>query len=82
MKDLVASIQDRLKNLSRSEGIALNLILEDYANARLFARLSASRYRKDFILKGAQLFKLWSDTPTARLAMPTSSALVHPIPKC
>ncbi len=63
MKNLVASIQDRLKNLSRSEGVALNLILEDYANARLFARLSASRYQEDFILKGAQLFRLWSDHP-------------------
>jgi len=63
MKNLVASIQDRLKNFSRMEGVTLNLVLEDYANARLFARLSASRHRDDFILKGAQLFKLWSDTP-------------------
>jgi hypothetical protein len=63
MKNLVASIQDRLKNFSRKEGIVLNLVLEDYANARLFARLSTSRYRDEFILKGAQLFKLWSDTP-------------------
>ena len=63
MKNLVASIQDRLKDFSRKEGIVLNLVLEDYANARLFARLSTSRYRDEFILKGAQLFKLWSDTP-------------------
>ena len=63
MKNLAVSIQDRLKNLSRSQGVALNLVLEDYANARLFARLSASHHREDFILKGAQLFKLWSDTP-------------------
>ncbi len=63
MKNLVASIQDRLKNHSRAEGIALNLVLEDFVNARLFARLSVSRYRDQFILKGAQLFKLWSDTP-------------------
>ena len=63
MKNLVASIQDRLKNFSRKEGVVLNLVLEDYANARLFARLSTSRYRDEFILKGAQLFKLWSDTP-------------------
>ena len=28
MKNLVASIQDRLKNFSRKEGIVLNLVLE------------------------------------------------------
>ena len=61
--NLVASIRDRLMNHSRSSGIGLNLVLEDYANARLFARLSASRHREHFILKGAQLFKLWSETP-------------------
>jgi hypothetical protein len=41
MKNLVSSIQDRLKNLSRSEGIPLNRVLEDFAIARLFARLSS-----------------------------------------
>jgi hypothetical protein len=62
MKNVVASIQDRLKNLSRAEGIELNRILEDFAIARLFARLSESSYREQFILKGAQLFVLWADT--------------------
>jgi hypothetical protein len=63
MKNVVASIQDRLKNLSRSEGIELNRVLEDFAIARLFARLSVSAYRNQFILKGAQLFVLWADAP-------------------
>jgi hypothetical protein len=63
MKNVVASIQDRLKNRSRSEGIPLNRLLEDFAIARLFARLSESSYRDQFILKGAQLFVLWADTP-------------------
>ncbi len=63
MKNVVASIQDRLKNLSRSEGIELNRVLENFAIARLFARLSASAYRDQFILKGAQLFVLWADAP-------------------
>lgn len=62
MKNIVASIQDRLKNLARSEGIGLNRVLEDFAIARLFARLSESIYRDQFILKGAQLFVLWSGT--------------------
>lgn len=63
MKNVVASIQDRLRNLARSEGIELNRVLEDFAIARLFARLSASSYRDQFILKGAQLFVLWADAP-------------------
>jgi len=62
MKNIVASIQDRLKNFSRSEGIELNRALEDFAIARLFGRLSESPYRDQFILKGAQLFVLWADT--------------------
>ncbi len=45
MKNLVASILDRLKNASRTEGRAYNLVLEDYATARLIARLSASRHK-------------------------------------
>ena len=63
MKNIVASIQDRLKNQSRSERIELNRLLEDFAIARLFARLSESRYQEQFILKGAQLFVLWADAP-------------------
>lgn len=62
MKNLTASILSRLKNSSRSEGRAYNLVLEEYAIARLIARLSASPYRERFVLKGAQLFKLWASS--------------------
>ena len=55
MKNIVASIQDRLRNLARSEEIELNRVLEDFAIACLSARLSESSYRNQFILKGAQL---------------------------
>jgi hypothetical protein len=63
MKNIVASIQDRLKNQARSERVELNRLLEDFAIARLFARLSESSYRDQFILKGAQLFVLWANAP-------------------
>lgn len=63
MKNLPASILDRLKTLSRESGRNHNLVLEDFATSRLIARLSASQHRDRFILKGAQLFKLWADTP-------------------
>ncbi|MEZ5328662.1 MAG: nucleotidyl transferase AbiEii/AbiGii toxin family protein, partial [Verrucomicrobiales bacterium] len=63
MKNLAASIQDRLKNRSRESGMPLNRLLEDFAIARLFARLSDSDYSEKFILKGAQLFTLWANEP-------------------
>ena len=37
-----------------------NDVLEQYALGRFFWRLSQSRDRSRFILKGAQLFRLWS----------------------
>ena len=39
VKIIVASIQDMLRNLARSEEIELNRVLENFAIARLFARL-------------------------------------------
>ena len=63
MKNITASIQDRLKHRARETGVPLNRLLEDFAIARLFARLSASEFREQFILKGAKLFTLWADKP-------------------
>ncbi len=63
MKNLATSILDRLRTNSRENGRTYNLVLEDFATARLIARLSASRFKDRFILKGAQLFKLWADSP-------------------
>jgi hypothetical protein len=63
MKNVAASIKDRLQNESRSGGLPLNGLLEGFALARVFARLPASAYGSQFILKGAQLFTLWAGTP-------------------
>lgn len=63
MKNIADSVLARLKNVSREEGRVHNLVLEDFATARLIARLSASNHRDRFILKGAQLFKLWATSP-------------------
>ncbi|HIG30274.1 MAG TPA: nucleotidyl transferase AbiEii/AbiGii toxin family protein [Verrucomicrobiales bacterium] len=60
MKNVAASIKDRLQNVSRSQGCPLNRLLDDFALARLFARVSESTYRDKFVLKGAQLFTLWA----------------------
>lgn len=63
MKDLTASLQARLKNTAREQRIPYNTLLEHFALGRLFARISVSDYADKLVLKGAQLFRIWSDTP-------------------
>ena len=55
--NLVASLQDRLKNEGRRSGIQYASLLEQFALSRFFARLAESDYADRFILKGAQLFR-------------------------
>mgnify|MGYP002635689207 CR=1 FL=1 len=61
--DLSASIRRRLLNLSRATGEDHQLLLTRFALERLLARLSASEHRDRFVLKGALLFRLWSEHP-------------------
>ncbi|MDF1755642.1 MAG: nucleotidyl transferase AbiEii/AbiGii toxin family protein [Verrucomicrobiales bacterium] len=63
MKNVAESVKARLQNRARAEGLQFSSLLEEFALARIFARLSESRYSDQFILKGAQLFTLWADTP-------------------
>ncbi len=63
MKNPAASIKDRLQNYARANRLPLNPLLERYVLGRFLARLSASEYAERFILKGAQLFSLWAETP-------------------
>ncbi len=60
MKNAATSIRGRLLNLSRLSGLPFNGVLEQCAIGRFLWRLSQSRDRSRFILKGAQLFRLWS----------------------
>lgn len=61
MKNLATSIKDRLLNLSRSKGGDFQLLLERFAMGRLLWRLVHSE--RKFVLKGAQLFSVWQETP-------------------
>lgn len=61
MKNVAASVRARLLNLSRSSGEPFAALLEQYITGRFLYRLSQSRFRDRFILKGAQLFRLWSE---------------------
>ena len=58
--NLVASLQDRLRNQGREQGIAYSSFLEQFALSRFLARLEKSDYADRFILKGAQLFRFIS----------------------
>jgi len=61
--DLAASIRQRLLNRSKARGEDYNFTLSQYAVERFLFRLSRSTHRDLFVLKGASLFCLWSDTP-------------------
>ena len=62
-KNVSASVRDRLLNLSRERGEDHQLMLIRFATERLLYRLSRSSHAKDFILKGAMLFAVWSESP-------------------
>ncbi|MFC7336377.1 nucleotidyl transferase AbiEii/AbiGii toxin family protein [Haloferula chungangensis] len=59
--NLVASLQDRLKNEGRRRGIHYASLLEQFALSRFFARLAQSDYADRFVLKGAQLFRFLNE---------------------
>ena len=60
MRNYSASIKAKLLNHARANGLELGALMEQYALGRLFWRLSQSRYADRFVLKGAQLFQIWS----------------------
>ena len=62
-RDVAESIRQRLLNIARRQGEDFGLILTRYAMERLLYRLSESKYRGDFILKGAMLFQIWANIP-------------------
>ena len=62
-RNLSASIRQKLLNVAAREREDFGLILTRYALERLLYRLSQSRYCDRFVLKGAMLFQIWSDTP-------------------
>lgn len=59
-RDVATSVRDRLLNLARERGEDFQLILTRYAVERILYRLSVSKYRDQFLLKGAMLFLVWT----------------------
>jgi predicted nucleotidyltransferase component of viral defense system len=60
---LAHSVRQRLLNLSRKTAEPFDLVLTRYALERLLYRISQSKWKTNFLLKGAMLFSLWHDSP-------------------
>jgi Nucleotidyl transferase AbiEii toxin, Type IV TA system len=60
IKNLRASVRQKLLNLAQERNDDFGLVLTKYGLERMLFRLSKSKYRDTFILKGALLFELWT----------------------
>lgn len=63
IRNLPASVRQRLMNLADRSGEPFQRVLVNYGLERLLYRLSRSHHRDRFVLKGALLFAVWSDLP-------------------
>jgi predicted nucleotidyltransferase component of viral defense system len=63
LRNVGASVRQRLLNLAKTRGQPLELLLTRYALERLLHRLSLSPHRERFVLKGALLLTTWFDEP-------------------
>ena len=61
--NLVASVRQRLMNVSRDRGEDFQLVLTRFGLERLLYRLTQSSHAGQFVLKGAVLFQLWTGQP-------------------
>jgi len=59
--NLAASVYQRLLNLAHDRKEDFGLVLTKYALERVLFRISQSKHRTVFVLKGALLFELWTE---------------------
>ena len=64
---LIASVHDRLLNKAKAKHRPFQELLQYYAMERFLYRLSQSRHRESFVLKGGLMLRLWE----ASFARPT-----------
>jgi hypothetical protein len=60
LTNIPASVRQKLLNLARERNEDFQLLLTKYGLERVLFRLSTSKHRDTFILKGALLFELWT----------------------
>jgi len=53
--NMAKSVKDRLLNIARQEGRVFDVLLVRFALERLLYRLSVSKHRDRFVLKGGML---------------------------
>jgi hypothetical protein len=63
LKNIAASVRDRLMNQARASGVPFAALMERFVIGRLLWRVSKSGADRQFVLKGAQLFSLWANAP-------------------
>jgi predicted nucleotidyltransferase component of viral defense system len=61
-KNHAHSVKQKLLNLAQSGSGDFQMLLTKYALERFLARLSQSEFRNEFVLKGAMLFQIWSES--------------------
>lgn len=50
-------LKDWIKNLAKEKNISANIIIQNYMLERLLERISISKYKENFILKGRHAYK-------------------------
>jgi predicted nucleotidyltransferase component of viral defense system len=63
LQNIGASVRARLLNLAKERNQPFELLLVRYTLERLLYRLSTSKHRESFVLKGAMLMRHWLDDP-------------------
>lgn len=63
IKNVATSVRQRLLNLAHEGGDDFNLLLTRYVHERLLYRLDRSQQADRFVVKGATLFRVWSQLP-------------------
>lgn len=59
-KDISASVRQQLLNKARSDGRPFDELFQYFVIERFLYRLSTSKHRDQFVLKGALLFRVWT----------------------
>ncbi len=80
-QNVSASVSARLRNLARLREVDFNLLLDHYAAERFLYRLSVSDEVDRFTLKGAALFRVWTEKelrPTRDIDFLADGAAEHP----
>jgi predicted nucleotidyltransferase component of viral defense system len=63
VQNIAHSVRERLLSLAKARNEEFQNLLMRYALERWLYRLSLTKYRDRFVLKGAMLFAVWSDEP-------------------